>query len=684
MPIKKSSAGVYNNTFSGTDMVATIVFPNCAPITVGELATVSYSVYREKNPIRTLSRISVKGFTKGPRTVAGTFIFTVFDKHVVNRIKSEIPYLNNLVRIKSDELPAFDLYITMGNEYGASARLNIYGVTVVDEGKVMSIEDLFTENQWSYMARDIDLMDELGAEQNKPIEEFRAADETNGSFQSDTLVMDNTYEQMQKDLQSWRDAQKAKVEAERANEIKKYTYTVPDLSYKSPIVLVPDTGDSSDSVLQLTDEERAHLFDVNHPEITMNSRYFYDGNQGFKDAINEDSNTRSFIVWGVVNDKSYTEAGSILNGVSVGVSMTFPDPDTGENVTMYLGTASLNSEQHVIVDLKNYFAWTPNQPTINVYVSGHKTFEKDGVTYKLGSADTISFSDTQTGIQYSGDSYEIRFAWNESGSNADQVYDNNSGYVITINASAHNLGSDTTTTIYRDGIFAKRDSNNVYKTTDWVTKAYAKSMGGWTIPSDKVDSWLSYFNPANYEKTPYAYVNTEYFDPYFYLQITSAQKNGQSVADTKEFYQDLGFMTFMADIIIYADIGNGLEVVASGEGVNYNMVFPTDSSFYDGRISFVDGDLQRYGKNLHVFDDLPLTGKNNVFQTISDFGIVNKAFKNQAGSEVANLQAKITNWRANIQRSTILIDPVPVKVIAPDLYVKVGVLDETNIGRYYK
>lgn len=212
----------FHKTFSGADMVASIVFPGTNAITVGELTTFSYSVYREKAPVRTCSYINVRGFTKGPRTVAGTMIWTVFNKHIVNRLRAEVPYFASLVKMKADEWPPFDIYITMANEYGASARINIYGLTVVDEGQVMSIEDLFTENQWSFMARNIDLLDELGAEQNAPITTMNHK-EAVPTFNADTLLLDDDLVAMNKELQKMKDEAKAAVDVARAKAKEAFT-----------------------------------------------------------------------------------------------------------------------------------------------------------------------------------------------------------------------------------------------------------------------------------------------------------------------------------------------------------------------------------------------------------------------------------------------------------------------------
>ncbi|HEY8385600.1 MAG TPA: hypothetical protein VIK82_05195 [Porticoccaceae bacterium] len=176
-------------------MIASLVLPGQKPITLGEVSTLSYSIYREKNAVRTLGRISVKGFTKGPRTVAGTIIFTVFDRHVVNRLREQVEILRQAGRLKSDELPPFDLIVTGANEFGSAAAMRIYGVTVIEEGMTVSVEDIFTENIWQYQARDIRLLDNYISEDGQlPVTEepartqFRdGADMSLGFFTLDKL-----------------------------------------------------------------------------------------------------------------------------------------------------------------------------------------------------------------------------------------------------------------------------------------------------------------------------------------------------------------------------------------------------------------------------------------------------------------------------------------------------------------
>lgn len=145
-------------SYSGCDIIASItVDKNKPPLVIGELQTVSYSIHREVQPVRILGKSNPVGFTRGQRTIAGSLIFTVFDKSILNEIKKEAK-LDKSISL-ADELPRFDIDIIMQNEYGKSSSMKIEGIVIVDEGQVMSIEDMLTENTMSYMATDIKVLD---------------------------------------------------------------------------------------------------------------------------------------------------------------------------------------------------------------------------------------------------------------------------------------------------------------------------------------------------------------------------------------------------------------------------------------------------------------------------------------------------------------------------------------------
>lgn len=162
-------------SFAGTDIVASIRTVGGKPIVFGEIQTISYSIYRPMTPVYALGSINPKGVTRGARTIAGSMIFTVFDRHVLKNVMdayrnqeesfqlsyglSETDMLDLRQYAKTDEMPPFDINISFLNEYGNSATLNIYGIHIASEGQTMSIEDMITENTMQYIAMDIDLMD---------------------------------------------------------------------------------------------------------------------------------------------------------------------------------------------------------------------------------------------------------------------------------------------------------------------------------------------------------------------------------------------------------------------------------------------------------------------------------------------------------------------------------------------
>ena len=102
------------------------------------------------------------------RTIAGSIVFTLFDREVLwDLIQSyavdvdwagEGEYETSVHTPMLDQLPPFDITITFANEHGDIANLAIYGVEIVDEGTVLSIDDLLVEKTCSWVARDIDMI----------------------------------------------------------------------------------------------------------------------------------------------------------------------------------------------------------------------------------------------------------------------------------------------------------------------------------------------------------------------------------------------------------------------------------------------------------------------------------------------------------------------------------------------
>lgn len=170
------------NSFSGVDIKATF-----GGKVIGELQGVSYSVTREKAPIYTMGSADPRSFSRGKRGIAGTLVFTVFDrsalmesfknmadrsgwffahdsdvqKHEIEQEKGAQVWQD--VNTDNswqpawypDQIPPFDIVLTAANEYGQIAQMSIRGVEILNEGSGMSIDDIVTEQSMTFVAREV-------------------------------------------------------------------------------------------------------------------------------------------------------------------------------------------------------------------------------------------------------------------------------------------------------------------------------------------------------------------------------------------------------------------------------------------------------------------------------------------------------------------------------------------------
>ncbi|MBD8524005.1 hypothetical protein MKY88_24520 [Lysinibacillus sp. FSL R7-0073] len=190
-------------TFSGCDIVATF-----GDTVIGELQAITYSVSREKAPVYTMGSPEPRSFSRGKRGIAGTLVFTVFDRDaLIEAIKSNVtrigsnpndPATNtaytpmtidewdkvmsgkiqdttaeertrritqeNVAPLYADELPPFDVTISFANEYGQKAVLVIYGLEILNEGTGFSIDSVTTEKACTFVARKVDYMRPVDAD----------------------------------------------------------------------------------------------------------------------------------------------------------------------------------------------------------------------------------------------------------------------------------------------------------------------------------------------------------------------------------------------------------------------------------------------------------------------------------------------------------------------------------------
>lgn len=142
------------NSFSGADIKATITMPGVSdPLALGNLRVVSISTRRQVVPVPVIGGVNVRGFTKSARIVAGSLVFASFNTYIFHMFQNT-PFSNSDSVILADMLPPFDITITQVNEYGNMSQAIVRGVTIVDEGVVFSVDDAFSEQTHSYLARD--------------------------------------------------------------------------------------------------------------------------------------------------------------------------------------------------------------------------------------------------------------------------------------------------------------------------------------------------------------------------------------------------------------------------------------------------------------------------------------------------------------------------------------------------
>jgi hypothetical protein len=202
------------NSFSGVDIKA--VFGSEV---LTEIQAISYSITREKAPVYTMGSAEPRSFSRGKRGIAGTCIFIMFDRHAVlshmgimredfgagaTKFFADIDDLRPEMRLHNtgeissaanegaivagagsqrqigsavqdqeslltsvasdqtaspawymDQILPFDITLAAASEYGALAVMRIHGVEFLNEGYGVSVDDIQSAQQATWIARTI-------------------------------------------------------------------------------------------------------------------------------------------------------------------------------------------------------------------------------------------------------------------------------------------------------------------------------------------------------------------------------------------------------------------------------------------------------------------------------------------------------------------------------------------------
>ena len=210
MPGPGSEYAASYTTFSGCDIKAVY-----GAKTVGELQAISVQVTREKAGIYTMGSPNPRSFSRGKRGIAGSMIFIQFDRDAVLTAMRDSKFQGDMDEVRpehggdnagtslewslraatsgvtaatplgagidaspsltqqesnldsvdsdqevlsafyADQIPPFDVTLAAANEYGDLAVMGIFGVEFLNEGWGISIDDLVSEKQYTYLCRNL-------------------------------------------------------------------------------------------------------------------------------------------------------------------------------------------------------------------------------------------------------------------------------------------------------------------------------------------------------------------------------------------------------------------------------------------------------------------------------------------------------------------------------------------------
>lgn len=192
-------------TFTGADISCFINNKR-----VGSLQAVTVSVTREIQPIYVMGDPNPKAFAKGKRGIAGSLVFSQFDRdallhdvfseftdkrsdssttaglwrwlqdrgyysgapenvistegysimrEMAGNLQKEYEQIRTMVGQRviqyADQIPPFNISITMVSEEGAAAAASIYGVQLINQGFGWSLDDITNEAAYTFVCRSV-------------------------------------------------------------------------------------------------------------------------------------------------------------------------------------------------------------------------------------------------------------------------------------------------------------------------------------------------------------------------------------------------------------------------------------------------------------------------------------------------------------------------------------------------
>lgn len=169
----------------------------------GQLQAISYAITREKAPIYTMGSADPRSYSRNKRGIAGSFVWINYNEHgllkhfydtlfvsdtddirpdwidpggdntdallstlstvgITRPIGEESEIGNTVLGDQvparpwyADQVPPFDIVLVANNEYGASAKMRLIGVEILNDGLGVSVDDSVIESQSTFVCRSI-------------------------------------------------------------------------------------------------------------------------------------------------------------------------------------------------------------------------------------------------------------------------------------------------------------------------------------------------------------------------------------------------------------------------------------------------------------------------------------------------------------------------------------------------
>jgi hypothetical protein len=151
-------------SYAGSDILCLITIPALHNETTDDpgfseienkLQTVTVSSARSVMPVRRLGETNPVAYARGSRTIAGSMVFTAGLRDAFVNMLSKSYSDGEPIReptIFVDQMPKFSMVFQASNELGGISTAILQNITLTNFGTTFSIDDIYTESTYTYVA----------------------------------------------------------------------------------------------------------------------------------------------------------------------------------------------------------------------------------------------------------------------------------------------------------------------------------------------------------------------------------------------------------------------------------------------------------------------------------------------------------------------------------------------------